>query len=155
MAGVPARLHRRGAGGAAGRRAGQAPAAGSSSPWLDYAVELGCNGLLLGPVFASQTHGYDTIDHFRIDPRLGDEGDFDALVAAADARGLRLILDGVFNHVGRRFPPFQAALHGGPATPAARWFKRAADGDYAVFEGHTSSSSSTTTSPRCSATSSR
>ena len=91
-------------------------------PWLDYAVELGCNGLLLGPVFASQSHGYDTIDHFRIDSRLGDEGDFDALVAAADQRGLRLILDGVFNHVGRRFPPFQAALHGGPAAPAARWF---------------------------------
>jgi glycosidase len=106
-------------------------------PWLDYAVELGCNGLLLGPVFTSQTHGYDTIDHFRIDPRLGDEGDFDALVAAADARGLRLILDGVFNHVGRGFPAFQAALHGGPQTPAARWFRRTADGgDYAVFEGH-------------------
>jgi cyclomaltodextrinase / maltogenic alpha-amylase / neopullulanase len=110
---------------------------GQLEPWLDYAVELGCNGLLLGPVFASQTHGYDTIDHFRIDPRLGDEGDFDALVAAADARGLRLILDGVFNHVGRRFPAFQAALHGGPQTPAARWFKRAPDGaGYAVFEGH-------------------
>ena len=104
--------------------------------WLDYAVELGCNGLLLGPVFASESHGYDTIDHFRIDARLGDEADFEALVAAADQRGLRLILDGVFNHVGRRFPPFQAALHGGPASPAARWFKRAADGDYAVFEGH-------------------
>jgi cyclomaltodextrinase / maltogenic alpha-amylase / neopullulanase len=110
---------------------------GQFEPWLDYAVELGCNGLLLGPIFASQTHGYDTTDHFRIDPRLGDEGDFDALVAAADARGLRLILDGVFNHVGRGFTAFQAALHGGPQTPAARWFKRTPDGgDYAVFEGH-------------------
>jgi cyclomaltodextrinase len=39
--------------------------------WLDYAVELGCSGLLLGPVFAAETHGYDTIDHFQIDPRLG------------------------------------------------------------------------------------
>jgi cyclomaltodextrinase len=104
--------------------------------WLDYAVELGCNGLLLGPVFAAQTHGYDTTDHFSIDARLGDDDDFDALVAAADQRGLRLILDGVFNHVGRGFPPFQAALNGGPASPAARWFKRADDGDYAVFEGH-------------------
>jgi cyclomaltodextrinase / maltogenic alpha-amylase / neopullulanase len=110
---------------------------GQLEPWLDYVVELGCNGLLLGPIFASETHGYDTIDHFRIDPRLGDEGDFDSLVAAADARGLRLILDGVFNHVGRRFPAFQAALHGGPQTPAARWFRRTPDGgDYAVFEGH-------------------
>jgi cyclomaltodextrinase / maltogenic alpha-amylase / neopullulanase len=105
--------------------------------WLDYAVELGCNGLLLGPVFAAETHGYDTIDHFRIDRRLGDDADFDALVTAADQRGLRLILDGVFNHVGREFPAFQAALAGGPATPAARWFKRSSDGgDFSVFEGH-------------------
>jgi len=105
--------------------------------WLDYAVELGCSGLLLGPVFSSQTHGYDTIDHFRIDPRLGDDDDFDALVGAADQRGLRIVLDGVFNHVGREFPAFQAAVSGGPATPAARWFKRDRDGgDFAVFEGH-------------------
>jgi cyclomaltodextrinase / maltogenic alpha-amylase / neopullulanase len=110
---------------------------GQLEPWLDYVVELGCNGLLLGPVFASESHGYDTTDHFRIDSRLGDEADFDALVAAAGQRGLRLILDGVFNHVGRRFPAFQAALHGGPQTPAARWFRRTPDGgDYAVFEGH-------------------
>jgi glycosidase len=105
--------------------------------WLDYAVELGCNGLLLGPVFAAETHGYDTVDHFRIDPRLGDEADFDSLVAAAGQRGLRVILDGVFNHVGRSFPAFKAAESGGPSTPAARWFKRTPDGsDYAVFEGH-------------------
>jgi glycosidase len=105
--------------------------------WLDYAIELGCNGLLLGPVFAAETHGYDTTDHFRIDSRLGDEDDFRALVAAADQRGLRVILDGVFNHVGRGFPAFKAAVAGGPGTPAARWFKRAPDGsDYAVFEGH-------------------
>jgi len=105
--------------------------------WLDYAVELGCNGLLLGPVFASETHGYDTTDHFRIDSRLGDSGDFDALVSAADQRGLRLILDGVFNHVGRSFPAFKAAVASGPGSPAARWFKRTPDGsDYAVFEGH-------------------
>jgi glycosidase len=105
--------------------------------WLDYAVELGCNGLLLGPVFAAQTHGYDTVDHFRIDPRLGDDGDFDDLVAAADKRGLRLVLDGVFNHVGRAFPAFQVAAGGGHGGPAAHLFKRTADGaDYAVFEGH-------------------
>ena len=104
--------------------------------WLDYAAGLGCDGLLLGPVFASETHGYDTTDHFRIDPRLGDEQDFDALVAAAGQRGMRVILDGVFNHVGRGFPAFQAAVNGGAGTPAARWFKRAPGGDFAVFEGH-------------------
>ncbi|MET7278228.1 alpha-amylase family protein [Kribbella sp. NPDC005582] len=71
--------------------------------WLDYVVELGCTGLLLGPIFASETHGYDTVDHFRIDPRLGDDEDFDALIAAAHERGLKVALDGVFNHVARSF----------------------------------------------------
>src|SRR4051794_6144304 len=61
--------------------------------WMDYAVRLGCSALLLGPIFVSSTHGYDTIDHFRIDPRLGDDSDFDALVAAARTRGLRVVLD--------------------------------------------------------------
>jgi glycosidase len=98
--------------------------------WLDYAIELGCNGLLLGPVFAAETHGYDTVDHFRIDPRLGDDEDFDALVAAARARGVRIVLDGVFNHVGRGFPAFAEAAE-------TRWFKRdPGSGDFAVFEGH-------------------
>jgi glycosidase len=113
------------------------------APWLDYAVELGCNGLLLGPVFAAESHGYDTIDHFRIDPRLGDDGDFDYLVAQARARGVRIVLDGVFNHVGRRFQAFaaaQAALTAGdtgPGTPALKWFKRdPGSGEFAVFEGH-------------------
>lgn len=68
-------------------------------PWLDYALELGCNGLLLGPIFDSVSHGYDTLDHFRIDARLGTEADFDRLVAACKERGVQLILDGVFNHV--------------------------------------------------------
>jgi Glycosidases len=68
--------------------------------WLDYAVELGCSGLLLGPVFASSSHGYDTVDYFRIDPRLGDDAAFDHLIEQARRRGLAVLLDGVFNHVG-------------------------------------------------------
>jgi len=112
--------------------------------WLDYAVELGSSGVGLGPVFASSTHGYDTVDHFRIDPRLGDDADFDALIAAAHRRGLRLILDGVFNHVGRDFPAFQEVLAHGPQAPCASWFRltwpsgRAAGAapEYATFEGH-------------------
>lgn len=86
--------------------------------WLDYAVELGASGLQLGPIFAAESHGYDTIDHFRVDPRLGDDADFDALVAACRERGLQVLLDGVFNHVGRGF-----------AAPD-HWFKGTA------FEGH-------------------
>ena len=68
--------------------------------WLDYVVELGCSGVLLGPIFASTSHGYDTLDHFHIDPRLGDDADFDHFVSEAQARGLSILLDGVFNHVG-------------------------------------------------------
>ena len=69
--------------------------------WLDYAVELGCNGLLLGPIFQSASHGYDTLDHYRLDARLGGDEDFDHFISEAHARGLHVTLDGVFNHVSR------------------------------------------------------
>jgi cyclomaltodextrinase len=90
--------------------------------WLDHVVDLGLNGLLLGPVFASSTHGYDTVDHLRVDPRLGDDADFDALVAAAHGRGIRVVLDGVFNHVGREHPAFRALEADGPAAESAPLF---------------------------------
>jgi cyclomaltodextrinase / maltogenic alpha-amylase / neopullulanase len=110
--------------------------------WLDYAIELGASGLLLGPIFAAASHGYDTLDHFRIDPRLGDDADFDALVAAARKRGLRIVLDGVFNHVSRRHPAFQELVAAGPSSPRASWFRleaatgRTAADSAATFEGH-------------------
>ncbi|MFI1991615.1 alpha-amylase family glycosyl hydrolase [Actinoplanes sp. NPDC020271] len=91
-------------------------------PWLDYLLELGCNGLALGPIFASETHGYDTVDHYRVDRRLGTEDDLRWLVDECRAKGIRVMLDGVFNHVGRGF-----------AHP--EWFRRDG-GDYATFEGH-------------------
>ncbi len=102
-------------------------------PWLDYAIELGCSGLLLGPIFASTSHGYDTTDHLRLDPRLGTEGDFDRLVAAAHQRGLSVVLDGVFNHVGVRHPLVAQD------SPAIRWQQgQAADGHRQPqpWEGH-------------------
>lgn len=102
-------------------------------PWLDYLVELGCSGLALGPVFASGTHGYDTVDHLRIDPRLGDDAAFDRLVAACRERGIRLLLDGVFNHVGRDFPRFRDAERGDPEARA--WFRWDGDRPH-TFEGH-------------------
>ena len=82
-------------------------------PWLDYAVELGVTGLLLGPVFESDTHGYDTVDHLRLDRRLGDEAEWDRFVDAARERGLDLILDGVFNHVAVSHPWVGDALREG------------------------------------------
>ena len=66
--------------------------------WLDHAVDLGASGIALGPAFTSRTHGYDTSDHYRIDPRLGDDADRPA-GRRAHQRGLRILLDGVFSHV--------------------------------------------------------
>jgi cyclomaltodextrinase len=87
--------------------------------WFDHVIALGASGIALGPIFASRTHGYDTTNHYHIDPRLGDDTDFDHFVAEAHRRGLRVLLDGVFNHVGVDFPRENAA-----------WF-----GEYS-FEGH-------------------
>ena len=90
--------------------------------WLDHAIELGASGIALGPVFASRTHGYDTTDHYRIDPRLGDEADFDHLIAEAHRHGLRVLLDGVFNHVATEF------AH-------SSWFRKRGN-EFDTFEGH-------------------
>ncbi|HEY0187024.1 MAG TPA: alpha-amylase family protein [Cellulomonas sp.] len=112
--------------------------------WLGYLVDLGLNGLALGPVFASATHGYDTVDHTRIDPRLGDRADLDHLVEAAHRHGVRVMLDGVFNHVGDQHPAFRAALAGGPGSPEAELFRIRWGGpehpepDWDCFEGHRS-----------------
>jgi len=109
-------------------------------PWLDHALELGANGLLLGPVFASTSHGYDTIDHLRVDPRLGSEDDLVELLRACRERGIRVALDGVFNHVGDQHPRFLEARAHGFTGPAAEWFAVDRTDPSAprphVFEGH-------------------
>lgn len=102
--------------------------------WLDHAIDLGASGIALGPVFASRTHGYDTTDHYRIDPRLGDDADFDLLVEQAKRRGLRVLLDGVFNHVGTDFPRYRAAVEQ-EDPEAISWF-RGRPGRFHTFEGH-------------------
>lgn len=88
--------------------------------WLDYAVELGCSGLLLGPIFESSTHGYDTLDHLRIDSRLGQEAEFDHLVTQARRRGLSIVLDGVFNHVGAHHQLVGSAVGSGSGVVRLR-----------------------------------
>ncbi|MCZ0857823.1 alpha-amylase family protein [Actinomyces israelii] len=126
-----------------------APRLGRLVEWLDYLVDPGANGLALGPVFESSTHGYDTTDHFRIDPRLGDDAVFDRLAEACRDRGVALMLDGVLNHVGTAHPLFRTARAGGPEQRERRLFRfDDADGSsgppgvpgsrpgYAVFEGH-------------------
>jgi len=103
--------------------------------WLDHLVSLGANVLLLNPIFDSVSHGYDTLEHRRMDPRLGDEADFDALVAACRERGIRLVLDGVFNHVSRLHPTARRAIAAGPGTEEGARIRWAGTSPYG-FEGN-------------------
>ena len=90
---------------------------------LDHIVALGCNALYLCPIFASTAnHRYHTNDYFRIDPVLGSEKDFDALVKACRKKGLRVILDGVFNHCSRGLYQFNSLLEVGAESPFRDWF---------------------------------
>ena len=103
--------------------------------WLPHLLALGCNGLALGPVFESETHGYDTVDHFTVDRRLGTGDDLQHLIDACHEKGIRVLLDGVFNHVGRGHPRFRDVLEHGREHPSAAWFLPEGD-DYRTFEGH-------------------
>ncbi|WP_433017650.1 alpha-amylase family glycosyl hydrolase [Kribbella sp. CA-294648] len=71
--------------------------------WLPHVASLGADGLLLGPVFGSVSHGYDTVSHRVIDDRLGTVADLDALVGAASAGGISVVLDGAFAYASRSF----------------------------------------------------
>ncbi len=90
---------------------------------LDYLIDLGITAIYLTPIFqASSNHKYNTYDYFRIDPRFGTLATFHELIGHAHNRGVRVILDGVFNHCGRGFFAFQDVLENGPQSPYTRWF---------------------------------
>lgn len=91
-------------------------------PWLDQAQGLGANALYLGPVMESTAHGYDTADYFQVDRRLGDNAALARLAGQARTRGLKLVLDGVFHHVGRDFWAFRDVLSLGRASRFSDWF---------------------------------
>lgn len=83
-----------------------------------YFNDLGVNVLYLNPIFdASSNHGYDTNDYYGINPRFGNLAKFDEMIAAADAKGLKVILDGVFNHAGMD----SIYLQGYPGYKTDRW----------------------------------
>lgn len=90
--------------------------------WIGHLKELGVNALYLGPVFESSSHGYDTRDYYQIDRRLGDRQSFAALCDKLHQAGIRIILDGVFNHVGREFAPFVHVREHGADSPYCSWF---------------------------------
>jgi cyclomaltodextrinase / maltogenic alpha-amylase / neopullulanase len=90
---------------------------------LPYLAELGINALYLTPVFASASnHRYHTYDYLRVDPLLGGDAALRELLDAAHARGMRVILDGVFNHTGRGFWAFHHVLENGAGSPYRDWF---------------------------------
>ncbi len=90
---------------------------------LEYLRNLGVTAIYLTPIFASAAnHRYHTIDYYRVDPILGGEAAFDHLLERAHALGMRVVLDGVFNHTGRGFYQFQHALENGSASPYLNWF---------------------------------
>lgn len=106
--------------------------------------DLGFNAVLFNPLFESVSHGYDTIDFFNVDRRLGTNEEFSALVKKFHEAGIKVVLDGVFNHVGRNFSPFKEVLSSRENTPYRFWFNvnffgnnRYDDGlSYENWEGH-------------------
>ena len=90
---------------------------------LDYIQSLGVTCLYLTPIFRSPSnHKYDTADYFEIDPAFGTKDDLRRLVDGVHARGMRIILDGVFNHCGYWWDKFQDVVRNGEASPYRSWF---------------------------------
>ena len=90
--------------------------------WIPHLVKLGVGALYIGPVFESVSHGYDTTDYFMPDRRLGTKEDFQKVFAALHEAGIRIVLDGVFNHTGRAFAPYQDVVQNRDASPYRWWF---------------------------------
>ena len=90
---------------------------------LDYLTDLGINAIYLNPIFQSASnHRYHTHDYYHVDPLLGGDEAFRRLLDAAHARGVRVVLDGVFNHASRGFYPFNHVLECGRESPYVDWF---------------------------------
>ncbi|MBQ9394418.1 MAG: alpha-amylase [Proteobacteria bacterium] len=110
---------------------------------VGHLKDLGVNAVYFGPLFESTSHGYDTKDYFHIDRRLGDDDDFRHLVEVYHEAGIRIVVDAVFNHVGREFWGFREALEYRDMARTRNWFKglrfdgRCRDGvRYSTWEGH-------------------
>lgn len=91
-------------------------------PWIDHIVEIGCNALYIGPLFESVGHGYETTDYKKLDSRLGTNEDLTYFVKCCHEKGVRVILDGVFNHVGRDFFAFQDVKEKREQSVYKDWF---------------------------------
>lgn len=112
--------------------------------WIPHLKELSVDALYFGPLFDSDRHGYDTRDYTKIDARLGSNDDFAAVCETLHEEGFKIILDGVFNHVGRGFWAFQDVLQHREQSPYRHWFHIDFSGNsnyndglwYEGWEGH-------------------
>lgn len=112
--------------------------------WSSYLASLGISSILLNPIFESDNHGYDTRDYKKIDCRLGTNEDFADVCKDLHAHNVRIVLDGVFNHVGRGFWAFKDVQEKKWDSPYKDWFCINFDGDscyndgfwYEGWEGH-------------------
>ena len=91
-------------------------------PWIGYLREMGFTALYIGPLFESEGHGYETTDYKKLDSRLGTNEDLAAFVKACHEAGLKVILDGVFNHTGRSFFAFKDIQEKREASPYRDWY---------------------------------
>lgn len=91
--------------------------------WIDHLKKLGFNSIFFNPILQSDTHGYNTRDFYTLDSRLGSNEDFAELCAALHENGFRIVLDALFNHVGRGFWAFRDVRNNMQNSPFINWFK--------------------------------
>lgn len=104
--------------------------------WIPHIKKVGANAIYFSPVFESDTHGYNTRDYTKIDTRLGTNEDFAEVCDNLHKEGIKVVLDGVFNHVGRGFWAFQDVLKNREQSPYVNWFGRIAfDGNSNYNDG--------------------
>jgi len=90
--------------------------------WYDHIANLGVNAIYFGPIFESGSHGYDTIDYFEIDRRLGTKELFKEIVAELHSQGIKVIVDGVFNHTSRHFFAFEHLRQHRQSSAYKHWY---------------------------------
>ena len=103
--------------------------------WIPHIQKLGANAIYFSPVFESDTHGYNTRDYTKIDTRLGTNEDFKLVCDHLHKAGIKVVLDGVFNHVGRGFWAFQDVLKNRWDSPYKDWFQINFDGNSNYNDG--------------------
>ena len=112
--------------------------------WIPHIRSLGCNAIYIGPLFESSSHGYDTRDYKLVDRRLGTNDDFREFTKLCHENGIKVVVDGVFNHTGREFFAFKDIQEKKWDSPYKDWFHISFDGNscyndgfwYEGWEGH-------------------